>query len=105
MQQSPHSASHPARLRSTGTPIHVEVDGARVSAFAGDSIATVLMASGQRVLSASSADHPDRTLFCGMGLCHQCLVIVDGVRDVRACMTRVRPGMKITTHPATGDLG
>ena len=100
MQKAPH----PVRLRSTGAPIHVEVDGVSVSAFAGESVATVLMASGQRVFTASSDDHLARTLFCGMGLCHQCLVMVDGVRDVRACMTSVRPGMNITTHPTTGDL-
>ncbi len=82
--------------------MQVEVDGANVSAFAGDSIASVLMAGGQRVLTAPGADHLARTLFCGMGLCHQCLVTVDGVRDVRACMTRIRPGMKITTRSITG---
>ncbi len=36
--------------------------------------------------------------YCGMRICHQCLVTVDGVRDVRACMTVVRPGMKIETR-------
>ncbi|PON19054.1 hypothetical protein C2W62_04750 [Candidatus Entotheonella serta] len=96
-------APHPARLRSTGTRVQVEVDGASVAAFDGESVAAVLMAGGQRVLTEASSDHLARTLFCGMGLCHQCLVTVDGVRDVRACMTRIRPGMKIATRSMTGE--
>ena len=101
-EQSSHSAPLLARLRANGTPLQVEVDGISVSAFAGDSIATVLMANGQRVLTAASADHLARTVFCGMGLCHQCTVMVDGVHDVRACMTPVRPGMTITTQSTIG---
>lgn len=103
MEQPSHSAPHAARLRSIGTPIQVEVNGVDVSALAGDSIAVVLMAGGQRVLTAASDDHLARTLFCGMGLCHQCLVTVDGVHDVRACMTQIRPGMKITTQSTMGN--
>ena len=36
-----------------------------------------------------------RGLYCGMGVCFECLVIVDGVPNTRACMTWVRDGMEI----------
>ncbi len=92
-----------SRLQSEGQAIEVDIDGARVSALAGESVAAVLMAEGRRIFTEANAYHLPRTLFCGMGICHQCLVTVDGVRDVRACMTRVQPGMKIMTQWTTGE--
>ncbi len=78
--------------------IQVEIDGAAVPAYAGDTVAAVLMLSGTRIFTQASRYNLNRTLFCGMGICHQCLVTVDGIRDVQACMTTVRPGMKIETR-------
>jgi sarcosine oxidase subunit alpha len=78
--------------------IQVEIDGQVVSAYAGETVATVLMVSGSRTFTQANAYNLARTLFCGMGVCHQCLVTVDGIRDVRACMTKIRPGMKIETR-------
>ena len=86
-----------------GDAFQVEVDGEAVEAYPGESLAAVLMVSGWRSFMAPDRYHLARTLFCGMGLCHQCLVNVDGKRSVRACMTPARPGMKITTIPAEGD--
>jgi sarcosine oxidase subunit alpha len=78
--------------------IQVAVDGAMMPAYEGETIAAVLMVSGHRTLSQGSRFNLARTVYCGMGVCHQCLVTVDGVRDLRACMTRVRPGMQISTQ-------
>jgi len=93
MTNSSNSETYTAtRLHPRTMPIQVEIDGHPVTAYAGESIAAVLMA-----FTESSFYNLDRSLFCGMGTCHQCLVTVDGVRDVRACMTPVSAGMKITT--------
>jgi len=98
MTNSSNSETYTAtRLHPRTMPIQVEIDGHPVTAYAGESIAAVLMAQGQRTFTESSFYNLDRSLFCGMGTCHQCLVTVDGVRDVRACMTPVSAGMKITT--------
>jgi aerobic-type carbon monoxide dehydrogenase small subunit (CoxS/CutS family) len=37
----------------------------------------------------------DRGLFCGIGVCFDCLVIVDGVSNQRACLIEAKPGMKV----------
>lgn len=89
-----------ARLqtRPRRSSIQVEVDGLPVSAFAGESVAAVLMVAGTRIFTQASRSNLARTIYCGMGVCHQCLVTVDGVRDVRACMTKIRPGMEIETR-------
>ncbi|MBI5030096.1 MAG: (2Fe-2S)-binding protein [Chloroflexi bacterium] len=77
-----------------GTRITIQVDGEPVSAFAGESIAAALMASGRRAFRTNVSGAP-RGLFCGMGICFDCLVTVDGVPNVRACMTEARDGNKI----------
>jgi len=86
------------RLQHHANPVQVEIDGAAISAYAGETVAAVLMLSGTRIFTQASRYNLNRSLFCGMGVCHQCLVTVDGVRDLRACMTTVRPGMKIETR-------
>jgi len=91
LQPQPHSSS------SQDSLIQVEIDGTTVSAYAGETVAAVLMLSGTRIFTKASRYNLNRSLFCGMGVCHQCLVTVDGVRDVRACMTTVRSGTKIET--------
>ncbi len=82
-------------------PLTVKVDGEQVSAFAGESVATVLLASGRQTFRHSERNHAPRGLFCGMGVCFDCLVTIDGIENVRACMTPVEDGMMIETggHP------
>jgi predicted molibdopterin-dependent oxidoreductase YjgC len=84
-------------------PLRVKVDGESVSAFAGESVATVLLASGCRTFRHSDRNHAPRGLFCGMGVCFDCLVTIDGVENVRACMTPVEDGMTIETGGQTDD--
>ena len=89
---------------SRTSSIQIEVDGTTYSAYPGESIASVLMGQETRIFTQASRYHLARTIFCGMGICHQCLVIVDGVPDVRACMTPIQPGMKIVTRPSEDDV-
>jgi predicted molibdopterin-dependent oxidoreductase YjgC len=70
-------------------------DGRAVAARAGDSIAMALWAAGERTLRVSSRDGAPRGVLCNMGICYECLVLVDGVA-VRACTTIVREGMRVT---------
>jgi predicted molibdopterin-dependent oxidoreductase YjgC len=77
-------------------PLTVQVDGEAVPAFAGESVATVLLALGRRTFRHTDQGAA-RGLFCGMGVCFDCLVTVDGVENVRACLTRVAEGMAIET--------
>jgi len=92
--------SRELRLHQPGeqrTPLAVIVDGEPVRAFAGESVATVLLALGQRAFRHTDRHHQPRGIFCGMGLCFDCLVTIDGVENVRACVTFVEEGMTIET--------
>ena len=78
--------------------IAIIIDGRAAVAFEGETIAALLLAHGLRVFRRSSKTGEGRGIFCGMGICYDCLVTVDGAPNVRACMTSVAPGMAIETH-------
>ena len=77
--------------------VDVTVDGEPVQAYPGETVATVLLAVGRQTFRHTDHLHAPRGLFCGMGVCFECLVTVDGQANVRACMTPVRAGMTIET--------
>jgi aerobic-type carbon monoxide dehydrogenase small subunit (CoxS/CutS family) len=75
--------------------IELTVDGHVVRAPAGQSVAAALLTAGQTVLRESPAGGP-RGLYCGIGVCQECRVVVDGA-VVRSCVTPVVAGMRVTT--------
>ena len=83
------------RLR--GTPLTLFVDGRTVDAHEGESVAAVLQAEGSTALRRSARLAEPRGLFCGMGVCFECVVRVNGRPNVRACMTPVEGGMRVET--------
>ncbi len=70
-------------------------DGRCVRGLEGDTIASALFASGQRVFSRSFKYHRPRGLLCCAGQCPNCLVAVDGAPGVRACTEPAREGMRV----------
>jgi sarcosine oxidase subunit alpha len=75
-----------------------------VRAFEGDTIASALYAAGRRVFSRSFKYHRPRGLLCCAGWCPNCLMRVDGVPNVRACMEPVREGMRVEPQNVLGSL-
>jgi aerobic-type carbon monoxide dehydrogenase small subunit (CoxS/CutS family) len=75
--------------------IELTVDGRPLTAPAGQSLAAVLLQASRAVLRESPAGNP-RGLYCGIGVCQECRVVVDGV-VVRSCVTPVTAGMRVTT--------
>jgi sarcosine oxidase, subunit alpha len=67
----------------------------RVPVEDGDSIASALHRAGIRTYTRSLKHHRRRGLVCGTGECPNCLVTVDGVPGVRACVTTAEPGMRV----------
>jgi glycine/D-amino acid oxidase-like deaminating enzyme/bacterioferritin-associated ferredoxin len=81
--------------------ITVNVDGRAVTAYEGETLAAALVGAGLRVGRHTQSGNP-RHVFCGMGVCFDCLTIVEGMGTVRACMTKVREGMEVRSWPANG---
>ena len=85
------------RLQGMGGREVVEFsfEGEAVTAYAGDSIAMALWAADAAAVRNSSRDGEPRGVLCNMGICYECLVVVDG-ESVRSCTTPVRAGMVVT---------
>lgn len=78
-----------------GPRLRLLVNGRSVTAYAGESVAAALMAEGAIALRRTPRRGDPRGLFCGMGVCYDCLVVIDGQPGCRACMTEVRDGMTV----------
>jgi sarcosine oxidase subunit alpha len=78
----------------------IVVDGNRVAARAGESVAAALLAAGRPLLSRSPKYHRPRGPFCLAGSCGSCLVRVEGQPNVRACRTPCREGLLVETQNA-----
>ena len=76
-----------------GPALTIQVDGQQVKAHAGESVAAVLLANGKRRFRHTAKGAKPRGIFCGIGVCYDCLVTINGVPGVRACVTPVSPGM------------
>ncbi|HXV56767.1 MAG TPA: 2Fe-2S iron-sulfur cluster-binding protein, partial [Gaiellaceae bacterium] len=85
-------------------PVEFTFGGATVRCFAGDTIASALFAEGQRVFSRSFKYHRPRGLLCCKGTCPNCMLRVDGVPNVRACVTPVRAGARVEAQNVWGSL-
>ena len=72
----------------------IQVDGLSLPARRGQTVAAVLIGTGRLVLRHTASGAP-RSVFCGMGVCYDCVVTIDGVPDQRACMAPARPGMSV----------
>jgi sarcosine oxidase subunit alpha len=77
--------------------IFISVNGKKISAYDGETLLAVLIASGFRILKKSPVLKEPRGGLCGMGVCYDCLVTIDGVPNIRSCMTYVKDGMEIKT--------
>ena len=82
------------RFGKRGTLVQFWFDGAACEAHAGETVAVALLAAGIRGFSRNKADGSARGLFCAMGICQDCIVLIDG-RATEACRTLVEPGMDV----------
>jgi predicted molibdopterin-dependent oxidoreductase YjgC len=81
-----------------GSEVQITVDGKPISAYEGEPILSALLAAGIRINRYTVKRHEPRGLFCGIGQCTDCAMIVDGTANVRTCITPVRAGMIIQTQ-------
>lgn len=77
-------------------------EGRQLEGLEGEPIAVALLANGLRTLRHAEGSGEPRGLYCGIGQCYECRVTVDGTRNVRACVTPLRAGMRIERDPAIG---
>ncbi len=94
-----HPILGPAAARA---PVTILFAGEPLEAFAGEPIAAALAAAGVRVFRRTSRRGEPRQLFCGIGRCTDCVMVVDGQPNVRTCVTPVREGMRVEVQDGRG---
>lgn len=93
---------HPVLEFKRGRKIRFYWEGQELSGYEGETIASALHAAGIRVLHMSEKLGRPRGFFCAIGNCSSCLVVVDGVPNVRACTERLREGMHVQMQKGVG---
>jgi D-hydroxyproline dehydrogenase subunit gamma len=92
----------PARATPDGAPagtgLTITADGETLNGVRGQSIAGVLLAAGHVSWRTTAAGRRPRGIFCGIGVCYDCLATVNGVRDVRVCQRLASDGDVVTTQ-------
>ncbi|MFE8955797.1 (2Fe-2S)-binding protein [Streptomyces althioticus] len=86
----------------TGRAFEVTFDGRLVEALPGRTVAAVLWAAGVTTWRTTRDGGRPRGVFCGIGVCFDCLVTVNGRPNQRACLVPARPGDVIRTQEGTG---
>ena len=77
-------------------------DGTDIEFVRGQSIGAALTAAGIRSWRTTRVESRPRGLFCGIGVCFDCLVVADGTPNQRACLLPAREGMDVGTQVGTG---
>jgi sarcosine oxidase subunit alpha len=84
-----------------GWGVAIEVDGDALAARAGETLASALIASGRLDFRVDGRGKP-RGLYCNMGTCCECMVVIvgadDGLRPARACLVDVVDGLRVRTR-------
>ncbi len=73
-----------------------------VPALEGDTIAAALTANGIRAFRETRKRKESRGMFCGIGQCGDCMMVVNGKPNVRTCVTLVEDGMRVETQIGLG---
>ncbi|PNR94838.1 (2Fe-2S)-binding protein [Petrotoga sp. 9PWA.NaAc.5.4] len=89
---------HPILEFKRGKVVTFFYNGKEITAYEGETIAAALYASGIYTFSYSKKLNRPRGIFCAIGHCSSCLMEVDGVANVRTCVTLVKEGMKVKSQ-------
>lgn len=81
-----------------GKTVRFSFDGMELEGYEGEPIAMALHANGVLRHRLTAKLHQPRGVFCAIGRCTDCVMIVDGKPNVRTCMTPLREGMQVKTQ-------
>jgi hypothetical protein len=90
---------------ATETSVTVFIDDVPVPAAAGETAAAVLLRQAEPWAHVAAVSGARRAPYCMMGVCFDCLAVVDGVASVQTCLIEVRDGMRIARQAARPDVG
>ncbi len=95
---------HPILTWDKGKKVKFTFEGQELEGYETETIAAALHANGIRVLRESEEMHRPRGLYCAIGNCSSCLMVVDGIPNVRVCVVKLREGMDVRKQLGKGVL-
>ncbi|MCR4568232.1 MAG: (2Fe-2S)-binding protein [Pseudobutyrivibrio sp.] len=78
--------------------VSFEFDGKEYKGYEGEPIAIALKANGVMIHRYTKKEHKPRGLFCAIGRCTDCVMVVDGEPNIRTCVTPLKEGMVVQTQ-------
>ena len=93
---------HPILPTQVKKKVTIFYYGTPIDALEGEPVAAALMAAGIRSMRDTARYHEPRGVFCAIGRCTDCMMIVDGVPNTRTCVTPVRDGMRVQRQEGHG---
>ncbi|MGN0438935.1 MAG: (2Fe-2S)-binding protein [Lachnospiraceae bacterium] len=90
-------------VQEKGRLVTFTYNGKEVTGYEGEPIAAALKAAGLMVHRYTKKEHKPRGIFCAIGRCTDCVMVVDGVPNVRTCVTPLKEGMQVKTQYGVSD--
>ncbi|SHF31634.1 2Fe-2S iron-sulfur cluster binding domain-containing protein [Marinitoga hydrogenitolerans DSM 16785] len=95
---------HPILEFKRGKKIKFYFEGRELYGYEGETIAAALYALGIWEYRESLKTGKPRGLFCAIGHCSSCLMVVNGIPNIRICVTPLKEGMVVKKQKPKGDL-
>lgn len=83
-------------MREESHAISFSLNGLPVEAVAGSSVAAAVLSNGVRTFRRSVDGQP-RGALCGMGICYECRLTIDGRPHEKSCQVVLVAGMAVRT--------
>ena len=83
------------KLRKSKKVVSIVFEGKKLHVEDGQTVAAALLSKGYFVFRDSKISFKPRSVFCMMGICFDCLMVIDGFRGQQSCLVQVKDGMEI----------
>lgn len=95
---------HPILDFDKSKKVKFTFNGQELEGYEGETIQAALHAAGVKVLGKSIKMHRPRGFYCAIGNCSSCFMVVDGVPNVKTCVTDLKEGMVVETQEGKGVI-
>lgn len=90
-------------VQEKGELVKFTFDGKEIEGYEREPIAAALKAAGVMVHRYTQKEHKPRGIFCAIGRCTDCVMVVNGEPNVRTCITPLAAGMDVRTQYGVSD--
>lgn len=85
----------PKAAFSSPKTVSITIDGVKVNVPCGITVAAAIMESGHSYIRTTPLSGQERSGYCQMGVCFECLTTIDGIPNQQGCLVKVHEGMQI----------